>query len=142
MPGDHREDDAIERAVRLLEEERGLRGLERAAARDMRDLRHEPRAEVEERLRRLAERQTRPLRLYAVLATEGLRLCQVLLLSGAARGVEMTEEQVAHAYPALAEPAEGVLIEARVPVLVGDVGAHALAEFGGDLVGGLAHRGE
>ena len=70
MSGDHREDDAVESPVGLLEEERGLRRLERAATRDVRDLRHEPRAEVEEGLRRLAQRQTGPLGLDAVLASE------------------------------------------------------------------------
>src|SRR5438445_11348866 len=54
----------------------------------------------------------------------------------------MTEKQIAHAHPALTEPAQRTLIEAGVPVLVGDVGADALAEFGRDLVGRLAHRGE
>src|SRR5436309_10399768 len=106
MASDHREDDAIERTVRLLEQERGLRRLERAASRDMRDLRHEPSAEVKERLCRLAQRQAGSLCFDAVLTTERLGLGEVLLLTRATRGVEMTEEKVAHAHPALAEPAQ------------------------------------
>src|SRR5213593_1384857 len=54
----------------------------------------------------------------------------------------MPEEQIAHAHPALAEPAQRALVEARVPVLVGDVGANAFAELGGDLVDRLAHGRE
>src|SRR5437879_9323839 len=54
----------------------------------------------------------------------------------------MPEEQIAHAHPALAEPAQRALVEARVPVLIGDVGAHALTELGRDLVRRLAQRGE
>jgi hypothetical protein len=55
MTGDEREDDPVERAVSLREERRRLRCLERATPRDVRDLRHEARAEEEERLRRFAE---------------------------------------------------------------------------------------
>src|SRR6185503_2515719 len=142
MPGDHREDDAVERSVGLLEQSRRLRGLERTTPRDMRDLRHEPRAEEEERLRGFAQRQPGLLRLDAVLATEGLGLRRVLILARAPRGIEMTEEQIAHAHAALAEPAERALVEAGVPVLIADVGADALSELRGDLVGRLAHRGE
>src|SRR6185503_18029871 len=123
MPGDHRENYAVERSVGLLEQRGRLRGLERTTTRDVRDLRHEARAEVQERLRRFAQRQPGPLRLEAVLATEGLRLRRVLVLSRAPRGIEMTEEQIAHAHAALAEPAERALVEAGVPVLIADVGA-------------------
>jgi len=55
MPRDEREDHAVERAIRLLEEERGLLRREPATARDVRDLRHEPRAEEEECLRALSQ---------------------------------------------------------------------------------------
>jgi len=44
-----------QRAIRLLEEERGLLRRESATARDVRDLRHEPRAEEEECLRALSQ---------------------------------------------------------------------------------------
>src|SRR5258706_667331 len=142
MPGDHREDDAVERAVGLLEQGRGLGGLERTPASDMRDLRHEARAEVQERLRRLAARQTGAFRVDAVFTAERLGLRRVLLLAGASSGIEMTEKEIAHAYAALAEPAQRALVEACVPVLIGDVGAHTLPELRGDLVGRLAHRGE
>src|SRR5687767_15124845 len=136
VPGDHREDDPIERTVGFLEERRGLSRLERATPRDVGDLSHEASAEVEERLRRLAQREAGSLRLDPVLAAQGLGLRQVLLLPRAPRGVEVAELEVAHTDPALAEPAQRALIEPRVPVLVTDVGAHALPELSGDLVGG------
>jgi len=53
-----------------------------------------------------------PARLDAVLAAEHLRLCDELIAADRARRVEMPEEQLAHAHSALAEPAEGVLVEA------------------------------
>src|SRR2546426_715529 len=52
------------------------------------------------------------------------------------------EHAVEHADAALAEPAERVLIEPRVPVLVREVHAHASAELGRDAIGRLAERGE
>src|SRR5438270_11019384 len=58
VSGDECEDHAIERAIRLFEEERGLLRREPAAARDVGDLRHEPRAKEEEGLRALTERKT------------------------------------------------------------------------------------
>src|SRR2546422_6931191 len=106
MPRDEREDDAIERAVRLLEQQRGLLRCQRAPPCDVRDLRHEPRAKVEERLRALAEREPVASRLDPVFASEHLGLRDELVAPDSARGVEMPEEQVAHADAALAEPAE------------------------------------
>src|SRR5258707_1095686 len=114
----------------------------RTPARDVRDLGEEPRAEEQERLGRLAQRQRPALRLDAVLAAERLGLLQVLLASGTAHGVEVADEEIAHAHPALAEPAQRGLIEARMPVLLRHVGAHALEELGGDAILRLAHRRE
>src|SRR2546426_5917931 len=142
MSLDQCEDHAIERAVSLLELERGLLGRERPAARDVRDLGHEARAEEEECLRRFTERQPAPLRLDPVLAPEGLGLRDELLATDRARRVEATEEQFAHANPALAEPAERVLVEPRVPVLRHHVHADASTELRRDPVGRLAERGE
>src|SRR5207245_6250215 len=51
-------------------------------------------------------------------------------------------EQLAHAHPAFAEPAERVLVEARVPVLRREIGADATTEFRRDAIGRLAERGE
>src|SRR5882762_1774719 len=113
MARDEREDHAVERAVGLLEEERGL-------------LRREPPAAC----------------LDAVLATERLGLRDELIAADRARRVEVTEEQVAHADPALAEPAERVLVEARVPVLRGKIDPDALAKLRGDAVGSLAESGQ
>src|SRR5258708_37218802 len=106
MPVDEREDHRVERAVGFLKERGGLLGLERAPARDVRDLGEEPRAKEQERLGRLAQRQRPALRLDAVLAAERLSLLQVLLASGPPHGVEVAAEQIAHAHPALAEPAQ------------------------------------
>src|SRR5258706_4855429 len=108
----------------------------------MRDLRHEARAEVQERLRRLAERQAGAFRLDAVFTAERLGLRHVLLLAGTSSGIEMTEKEIAHTYAALAEPTQRTLVEACVPVLIGHVGSHTLPELRGDLDGRLAHRGE
>src|SRR2546427_3308300 len=136
------EDHAIERAVSLLELERGLLGRERPAARDVRDLGHEARAEEEERLRRFTERQPAPLRLDPVFAPEDLGLRDELLATDRARRVEATEEQLAHANPALTEPAERILVEPRVPVLRHHIHADASSELGRDPVGRLAERRE
>src|SRR5438309_1261942 len=142
VPRDESEDHAIERAVRLLEEERGLLRCEPSPARDVRDLGHEPRAEEEERLSALAEREPVPARLDPVLATEHLGLRDELIASSRAGGVEVSEEQIAHADAALAEPAERVLIEPRIPVLLGEVDAHALAELGRDTIRSFTQCGE
>src|SRR2546428_10145058 len=142
MSLDQCEDHAIERAVSLLELERGLLGRERPAARDVRDLGHEARAEEEERLRRFTERQPAPLRLDPVFAPEDLGLRDELLATDRARRVEATEEQLAHANPALTEPAERILVEPRVPVLRHHIHADASSELGRDPVGRLAERGE
>src|SRR2546427_11252538 len=128
MAGDERQDHAVERAIGLGEERRGLRRLERTPARDLRDLGHEAGAEEQERLRRLAQGHPGLLRLDAVFASERLGLREVLLAPGAARRVERSEQQVAHAHPALAEPAQRMLVEPRAPVLVGELRAHTLAE--------------
>src|SRR5207247_9229417 len=112
MSPDQCEDRAIERAVSLLELKRGLLGRGRPAARDVRDLGHEARAEEEERLRRFTERQPAPLRLDPVLAPEGLGLRDELLAADRARGVEPAEEQLAHPNAALPEPPERILVEA------------------------------
>jgi len=129
-------------AVGLFEEERGLLRRESPAACDVRDLGHEARAKEEERLRPLAEREPVAACLDAVLATEGLGLRDELIAADRARRVEVTEEQVAHADPALAEPAERVLVEARVPILGREVDADALAELRGDAIGSLAESGQ
>ncbi len=76
MPVDEREDHRVERAVGFLKERGGLLGLERAPARDVRDLGEEPRAKEQERLGRLAQRQRPALRLDAVLAAE--RSCSAM----------------------------------------------------------------
>src|SRR5438093_10533591 len=99
MSLDQCEDHAIERAVSLLELERGLLGRERPAARDVRDLGHEARAEEEERLRRFTERQPAPLRLDPVFPPEDLGLRDELLATHRARRVEATARQLAHANP-------------------------------------------
>ena len=52
-----------------------------------------------------------PLCLDAVLAPKDLGLREELLAADRARGVEMSEEEFAHAHPALAEPAKRFLIE-------------------------------
>ena len=83
-----------------------------------------------------------PLRLDTVLAPERLRLRDQLVPSDRARGVEMAEEQLAHAHAALPEPAQRVLIEAGVPVLGGEVTAHPAAELRGHAVRRLAERAE
>ena len=57
MPSDEREDHAIEGPVRFLEQERGLLRRKPAAAGNVRDLRHEARAEEEKGLRAFAERE-------------------------------------------------------------------------------------
>src|SRR5439155_13068094 len=137
-PREEREDDAVERGVRLGEGRRGMRRLDVAAPRDVGDLGHEARAEEEERLRRFAKRETRAFRLRAVLATERLGLREQLIAPAASRGIERAEEEIAHAHAALAEPAQRSFIEARSPVLVAELGAHALSEFGGNPIGGLA----
>src|SRR2546423_13538216 len=108
MSRDEREDHAIEGAVGLLEEERRLLRRHRASACDVGDLGHEARAEEEERLRTLTERESVAACLHAVLPAEDLRLRYELIAPGRARGVEVTEEQLAHANAALAEPAERV----------------------------------
>src|SRR5205814_8716741 len=125
-----------------LEEESGLHRGESAPSSDVRDLGHETRAEEQERLRALAERQSVTAGLDAVLASQHLGLCDELVAPDRARGVEMPEKQVAHAHAALAEPPERVLVETPVPVLIGEVDANALAELGGDPIGSLAERGE
>src|SRR5438128_7928194 len=142
MSLDQCEDHAIERAVSLLELERGLLGRERPAARDVRDLGHETRAKEEKGLRGLAQRQPTTLRLDPVFAPENLGLRDELLATDRARRVEATEEQLAHANPALTEPAERILVEPRVPVLRHHVHADASTELGRDPVGRLAERRE
>src|SRR5438876_2114364 len=136
------QDHTIERAVRFFEKERGLLRCEPAASRDVRDLRHEPRAEEEEGLRALAERKPVAACLVSVLASERLGLRDELIATDRARGVEMSEKKVAHADAALAEPAERILIEARVPVLRGEVDADALAKLRGDAVGSFAESAQ
>src|SRR4030088_1689422 len=106
MPRDQRGDDGIERAVALLELERGLLGRERSTARDVRDLGHEACPKEEERLRRLTEREAAPLRLDPILAAKCLGLAHELLAADRACGIEPSEQQLAHANAALAEPAE------------------------------------
>src|SRR5689334_22381796 len=106
----------------------------------MRDLRHEARAEEEERLRRLTERHAGALRLDPVLAAELLGLHEQRIATRASRRVERSEQEIAHAHAALAEPLERSLVEPRAPVLIGELGAHALSELGRDAVGRLAHR--
>ena len=142
MPCDERKDHAIERAVRFFEEECRLLRRETAAAGDIRDLGHEPRAEEEKGLSALAERQSVPARLDPVLASERFGLRDELIAADRARGVEMTEKKVAHANPSLAEPPERILIEAPVPILIGEIHANALAEFCRDAIRGLAEGGE
>src|SRR5205823_7610798 len=81
-------------------------------------------------------------RLDPVLASEDLGLRDELVAPDRARGVEMPEEEVAHAHAALAEPAERVLIEAPVPVLIREVDPHALPELRRDTIGSFAQSGE
>src|SRR5207244_398729 len=54
----------------------------------------------------------------------------------------MPEQEVAHPHAALAEPPQGVLIEAPVPILIGEVDANALAELRRDAIRGFAESGE
>ena len=129
MPCDEGEDHAIERTVRFLEEERRLFRDEPTPARDVRDLSHETRAEEQECLSALAERQSVPARLDPVLASEHLGLCDELIAPGRACRVEMPEQEVAHAHAALAEPPKRVLIEAPVPILIGEVDLKALEDI-------------
>src|SRR5438132_1624416 len=65
-----------------------------------------------------------------------------LIAPGRARRVEMPEQEVAHPHAALAEPPQGVLIEAPVPILIGEVDANALAELRRDAIRGFAESGE
>ena len=73
---------------------------------------------------------------------EDLRLDDELLAPDRARRIQTAEQQIAHADTALAEPAQRVLIEARVPVLRREVAAYATAELRGDPIGRLAERRE
>src|SRR5688572_30465056 len=118
MAVEERDDDAVERAVRFLEPRCRAVGLERAAPRDVRDLGHEARAEEEEDLRRLSERELPPRSPDAVLASELRRLAQQLIAPAALR-VERAQQELAHAHAPLAEPPQRGFIEARVPVLIG-----------------------
>src|SRR5687767_12702619 len=102
MAVEERDDHAVEGAVRPLEERGRAVGLERAAPRDVRDLGHEARAEEEEDLGRLSERELPPRGLDAVLAPELRRLAQQLI-SPAPLRVERAQQQLAHAHAPLAE---------------------------------------
>src|SRR5205814_6284356 len=110
--------------------------------RDVRDLGHEPRAEEQERLGRFAERESAPFRLDSVIAAEHLRLDDELLAPDGSRRVEAAEEQLAHADAALAEPAERVFVEARIPVLCREVATHASAKLCRDAIRRLAEGRE
>src|SRR3954454_23540357 len=98
MSRDEREDHTIERAVGLLEKQRGLLRREPSPAGHVRDLSHEARPEEEERLRALPERKAVASRFHSVLATECLRLPDELIASDRARRIEVPEEEVAHAH--------------------------------------------
>src|SRR5258708_9208711 len=117
MSIDEREDHGVERAIGFLEERGRLLRLERPAARDVRDLREEARAEEEERLGRLAEGERAPLRLDPVLAAERRGLLQVFVATGTADRVEVPDEKIAHPHPPLAEPQERRLVQPRPPLL-------------------------
>src|SRR4029077_20035525 len=98
------------------------------------DLGEEARAEEQERLGRLAEREAPALGLDPVLATERRGLLEMLVPAGAVDPVEVADEEIAHPHPALPEPAKRSLVEARVPILGREIRTHALQEFRRDPV--------
>jgi hypothetical protein len=54
----------------------------------------------------------------------------------------MPEQEVAHADAALAEPAERVLVEPRVPILRREVDTDPFAELRRDSIGSFAQSGQ
>jgi hypothetical protein len=92
MSRDERENHAIERTVRLFEQERGLLGGETTAAGDVGDLGHKSRAEEKECLRALAKGKPVSARLDSVFAAERLGLRDELIAADRAGGVEVSQE--------------------------------------------------